>query len=180
MLPDDAKFCGECGSNQANVYAAVEAEIVDVVIEAPRRYDSPAADAREVRERLIGEKAEYYLEKFDSMETLRSFTSWNWCAFLFGISWMVYRKMYAFGIALWVLNNVLSLLGLGALSLIVWVGMGVVGNYLYMKDIDNRTEKAMNMQPEERELYIQKWSGTSWVGVAVMIAANMILNLMLA
>lgn len=175
---DSAKFCEECGNKFADVYApeVVEAEVVDVVIERPRRYDSPAADAREVRERLIGSKTEYYLPRFEKMENLNSFTSWNWPAFLVGCNWMLYRKMYVFGIVLWVVSQVINLMGVPLLNWIVWIGSGVLGNYLYMKDIDNRTEKAMNMQPDEREVFIQKNSGTSWTAVLIGCVLSVILT----
>ena len=180
LQDESAKFCEECGSSLAQivsvepevsyepVHAEAEPERVEVVIEPPRRYDSPAADAREVRERLIGTKTEFYLPKFETMETLNSFTSWNWASFIFGTAWMVYRKMYVFGAVLWLVSQVIGALGLWPLSLVMWVAYGVLGNYLYMKDIDNRTEKAMNMTPEQREAYIQKNSGTSWIGVIVL------------
>jgi len=182
---DSAKFCEECGNPLAELSAPViveaepefvEAEQVDVIIEPRRQYDSPAADAREVRERLVGTKTEYYLPRFEQMETLNSYTSWNWAAFLFSTAWMMYRKMYVFGIVVWLASNLVSLLGGGLLSLLLSVGVGVLGNYLYMKDIDNRTEKAMDLQPEQREMFIQKNSGTSWVGVIVLFVLSMVFS----
>lgn len=181
---DDANFCENCGSN-LNAAAAVtvneepeivEAEVVDVVIERPRGYDSPAADAREVRERLVGTKQEYYLPRFEKMETLNSFTDWNWAACLFGAAWMMYRRMYIFGLLMWIVANVVTALEVGLLNLAFWIGTGLLGNYLYMKDINNRTDKAMDMQPDERELYIQKNSGTSWVGVIVLFVIAMVIQ----
>lgn len=171
-VDDEDKFCEHCGNNLSAVdepvIIDVEPEAVDAEIIMPtKRYDSPAADAREVRERLIGTKSEYYLPRFEKMENLNSFTSWNWCAFLFGASWMLYRKMYALGAVLWLVNQIVVLLEIPYLSLLFGIGVGVVGNYLYMKDINNRTDKAMDMQPEERELFIQKNSGTSWIPVLI-------------
>lgn len=178
MLSQDAKFCGECGTVVAEPVVPVvveepvkvDAEIVDVEIIQPPRHDFEGigADAREVRERLVGTKTEYYLPKFETMETLNSATSWNWAAFFFSTAWMLYRKMYAFGIGLWLVSNVISLLGVPLLSLAVSIGVGVFGNYLYMKDINNRTDKAMNLQPEEREVFIQKNAGTTWVPVVLL------------
>lgn len=181
--PDDNdKFCQHCGADlredDVPVVVDVEPEIVDAeIIQPPKRCDSPAADAREVRERLIGTKTEYYLPRFEKMENLNSFTDWNWCAFLVSNAWMMYRKMYVYGAIAWALFFVMGLLEVPALlSLIVYIGTGVLGNYLYMKDINNRTEKAMNMQPEEREIFIQKNSGTSWVPVIIMCAVSIVLN----
>lgn len=179
---EHAKFCEHCGAKlnvaviaEADIVDAVEAEVVDVIIERPRPYESPAADAREVRERLVGENADYYLARFEKMENLNSFTSWNWCAFLFSGSWMMYRKMYVFGIVFWLMGEMVNWLELGILRWVLWIASGVLGNFLYMKDINSRTEKAMNMQPEEREVYIQKNSGTSWAAVLILLAASFVL-----
>ena len=84
---DAARFCQECGARLADL--PVEPEVVEVVIEPPRRYEGYGVDAREVRERLVGSKTEYYLPRFEKMEVLNSFASWNWCAFLFGTTWMM-------------------------------------------------------------------------------------------
>ena len=125
---DMDKFCQQCGSSLAAVVEDIP-EVVDAEIIAPsKRYHNPAADAREVRERLIGEKAEYYLPRFEKMENLNSFTGWNWCAFLFGGSWMVYRKMYVFGVLFWLAGELLvNLLGMGLMRWVLWIGSGVLG-----------------------------------------------------
>ena len=181
-VEDDDRFCEHCGNNLSSVDDPVVIDVEPEVVEAeiimpPKRYDSPAADAREVRERLIGSKTEYYLPRFEKMETLNSFTDWNWAAFFFGFWWMLYRKMYVFGAVALVVTELLSMLTIPGLGLLVSLAVGVVGNYLYMKDINNRTDKAMDMQPEERELYIQKNSGTGWAGVVVAFAVFLILGM---
>ena len=180
-VEDDDRFCEHCGNNLSSVDDPVVIDVEPEVVEAeiimpPKRYDSPAADAREVRERLIGSKTEYYLPRFEKMETLNSFTDWNWAAFFFGFWWMLYRKMYVFGAVALVVTELLSMLTIPGLGLLVSLAVGVVGNFLYMKDINNRTDKAMDLQPEEREVYIQKNSGTGWAGVVAAIAASVILN----
>ncbi|MBR4077016.1 MAG: DUF2628 domain-containing protein [Oscillospiraceae bacterium] len=182
-VEDDDRFCEHCGNNLSSeddpVVIDVEPEVVEAeIIMPPKRYDSPAADAREVRERLIGSKTEYYLPRFEKMETLNSITDWNWAAFFFGFWWMLYRKMYVFGAVALVVTELLSMLTIPGLGLLVSLAVGVVGNYLYMKDINNRTDKAMDMQPEERELYIQKNSGTGWAGVVVAFAVFLVLGML--
>ena len=184
-VEDNDKFCQHCGNNLSDIDEPVVIDVQPEIVEAeiiapPRRYDSPAADAREVRERLIGTKTEYYLPIFEKMENLNSFTSWNWPAFLVGYNWMLYRKMYAIGAVVWLFGVVVGLLEVPLLNLLVWLGMGVVGNYLYMKDINNRTEKALDMQPEEREVYIQKNSGTSWVPVLIAWGISLLIKMLFA
>ena len=182
-VEDDDRFCEHCGNNLSAVDDPVvieaEPEIVEAEIIMPsKRYDSPAADAREVRERLIGSKTEYYLPRFEKMETLNSITDWNWAAFFFGFWWMLYRKMYVFGAVALVVTELLSMLTIPGLGLLVSLAVGVVGNFLYMKDINNRTDKAMDLQPEEREMYIQKNSGTGWTGVVIAFAVFLILGML--
>lgn len=181
-VEDDDRFCEHCGNNLSSVDDPVVIDVEPEVVEAeiimpPKRYDSPAADAREVRERLIGSKTEYYLPRFEKMETLNSITDWNWAAFFFSFWWMLYRKMYVFGAVTLVVTELLSLLTIPGLGLLVSLAIGVVGNFLYMKDINNRTDKAMDMQPEEREMYIQKNSGTGWTGVVIAFAVFLILGM---
>lgn len=178
------KYCDNCGNalneNTADFGSSYAEENVDVLIIPPKRGGSnPGADSREVRERLIGKKAEYYLPRFEQMESFNSFISWNWCAFLFSYLWMLYRKMYAFGIGLMVLSSVLTLTGLGGVGILVMIACGLCGNFLYMKDINNRTEKAMNMQPEQREAYIEKCGGTSWRPVIIYYVVSFILGFIL-
>ena len=181
-VEDDDRFCEHCGNNLSSVDDPVVIDVEPEVVEAeiimpPKRYDSPAADAREVRERLIGSKTEYYLPRFEKMETLNSITDWNWAAFFFGFWWMLYRKMYVFGAVALVVTELLSLLTIPGLGLLVSLAVGVVGNFLYMKDINNRTDKAMDMQPEEREVFIQKNSGTGWTGVVVAFVVFLVLGM---
>ena len=181
-VEDDDRFCEHCGNNLSSVDDPVVIDVEPEVVEAeiimpPKRYDSPAADAREVRERLIGSKTEYYLPRFEKMETLNSITDWNWAAFFFGFWWMLYRKMYVFGAVALVVTELLSMLTIPGLGLLVSLAVGVVGNFLYMKDINNRTDKAMDLQPEEREVYIQKNSGTGWTGVVVAFVVFLILGM---
>ena len=90
---------------------------------------------------------------------------------------MLYRKMYVFGAVALAVTELLSLLTIPGLGLLVSLAVGVVGNFLYMKDINNRTDKAMDLQPEERELYIQKNSGTGWTGVVVAFVVFLVLGM---
>jgi len=171
------RFCVECGAMlEQERNSVIMAEEVEVIIEPPRKYDSPAADFYELRERLVGTKVEYYLPRFADLESQNKFVGWNWAAFIFGICWMMYRKMYVFGLACWLVSAVLSAMGASALSLLFSIAIGAVGNYLYMKDIDNRANKAMDMQPEQRDAFVEKNSGTSWAAVLVLCLLSGVLN----
>ena len=46
---------------------------------------------------FVGKNADYYISKWEEIADTK--ISWNWAAFLFGLLWFGYRKMYphAFG-----------------------------------------------------------------------------------
>ncbi|HMK64428.1 MAG TPA: DUF2628 domain-containing protein [Thermodesulfobacteriota bacterium] len=77
----------------------------------------------------IGKDADFYLKKFRSFRGREdSFAvTWNWPAFWLGFIWMLYRKMY-----LWALIAFLLVFTPMA-HLLVMIGWGVCGNYLYYR-----------------------------------------------
>jgi len=92
---------------------------------------------------FIGEKADYYLNKFRffwDKGTTSFAVTWNWSAFFLGFIWMLYRKMY-----LWAL--VAFLIALTPISFpLAMIGWGIIGNYLYFlharnKIIENRSRQ---------------------------------------
>ena len=44
----------------------------------------------------IQTNVETYLKKFNALEMKERKTGWNWCGFLFGPLWMLYRKLYGY------------------------------------------------------------------------------------
>jgi hypothetical protein len=80
----------------------------------------------------VGKDADWYLSKFRSFRVERedSFAvTWNWPAFWLGFIWMLYRKMY-----LWALIAFLLVFTPMA-HLLVMIGWGVCGNYLYYRQV---------------------------------------------
>ncbi len=53
---------------------------------------------------FVGLKATYYVPRFQRMARNNSSASWNWAAFIFGPFWLLYRKMYAFGVLVMLLD----------------------------------------------------------------------------
>ena len=88
--------------------------------------------------------------------------------------------MYAFCIAAMAASFFVGTVDSALLNLLLSIAFGVFGNYLYMRDIDKRTQKALDLQPEEREEYIQQYSGTSqkavWIVLAIWVIVNMIFS----
>ncbi len=129
---------------------------------------------------FIGKNADYYLPKFEVFERTGSAVSWNWAAFGFGIFWMVYRKMYLYAflamLLMFFLNVIEVSLRLSSLlsfflSLWLWIGFGMFGNYLYYLHVKKKVMEIMIQYPKEDEqiLILQKEGGTSWLAVFVFI-----------
>lgn len=80
-------------------------------------------------------KSHYYLINWIKFQTSSSNFSWNWSAFLLSSYWLLYRKMYSYGIG--VLGSILlaKLITRGTLSmaliLAIHLFIGLFGNKLY-------------------------------------------------
>lgn len=147
----------------------------------------------EKRTLYIQDNANHYLNKFGIIESTGNKISWNWCAFLFTSAWMIYRKMYKPAIFVIVIEYLLipviaSLfpgtfsLGLvstsigSALSLAVSILLGLFGNYIYMKYID----ELMDKEPLADSFnYQQKYGGVSWKLVIIFIIAGNAVSLVM-
>lgn len=95
---------------------------------------------------FIGPKSEYYIRKWESMDSLP--WSWNWPSFLFGAFWMAYRRMYvntfvlcAIGLFVGFIRSTSNDEGTTVLVILVnWsinIGLGLFGNYLYRRHAEN-------------------------------------------
>ncbi|WP_457622140.1 DUF2628 domain-containing protein [Persephonella sp.] len=98
---------------------------------------------------FIGKNSEYYIDKFKKFEEGKSI-SWNWSAFLFGVLWMFYRKMYVYGLialaVIFIINVFIAALGINqvistGISLWLWIGFGMFGNYIYYIFVKNKIKK---------------------------------------
>jgi hypothetical protein len=91
----------------------------------------------------IGPRAERYrprFERFIRTGTTRFEFSWNWPASLAGMWWYLYRKMYGWAVADFVLS---VLLGWTLFVPILWaVVRAVTGDYLYFRQADRRIREA--------------------------------------
>lgn len=145
----------------------------------------------EKRTLYIQDNAGHYLNKFGIMESTGSKISWNWCAFFFTSTWMIYRKMYKPAIFVmiveylaipflaalfsgsFILGTLTTSIG-SSLSLAVSILLGLFGNYIYMKHID----ELMDKEPFDDQFgYQQKYGGISWKLVVIFIVIGNILSL---
>ncbi len=125
----------------------------------------------------IGPRADYYLAQFRKFFLVPGgqFTfTWNWAAFAFGFWWFLYRKMYLWALAAFLLSNILGSIFFfhGPLGvLFIHLGYGVLGNYLYFRHVRSKVaEAAMNIPAREKLIaYLARTGGTNnwvvWLGL---------------
>ncbi len=108
-------------------------------------------------EALYSDSTAYYLSLFDLHYPRQTFPSWNWCSFLFGTAWMVYRGMYAYAAILSCLQVALGSAFLFLCShfsfqhppltalyqILVSVALGVYGNALYFRYSANKINRGV-------------------------------------
>ncbi len=125
--------------------------------------DEPSEDL------FIEKNTVYYRQKFYEMRTLNQKVSWNWSAFLCGVLWMLYRRMYGVAIAslcISLVGGLLNVLG-GVVSLALWICTGLFGNYLYMMTVQKRVTDLHQFDEPARSQYLGKYRGTSNSGVII-------------
>ncbi|MDR0433763.1 MAG: DUF2628 domain-containing protein [Gracilibacteraceae bacterium] len=120
---------------------------------------------------FIDKSQPYYMEKFDYFSRGNKL-SWNWCAFLFGVAWLAYRKMYKYTLIFVVLSIGLTAIipqEYTGLSLVVPVVTGLIGNYLYMLHAQTKMRTAAEFSDQiERINYIRRSGGVSWRAVVAV------------
>ena len=146
---------------------------------------------KEEAEAFIGNNAYFYMEKWREHggKTLKG---WNWAAFLIGIEWMAYRKMYveavlaflAVSAASIVLNLLLGLFGVSwgfgkALGDLFRLVLGILGNLLYRNKALRSVRKTGVLDEPSRLSYLKSKGGTSVIGVVGCVAIEVILVLLL-
>jgi len=89
---------------------------------------------------FIGKRHEYYIKKWAILKIRGGSISWNWAAFIFGIGWIAYRKMYAYAFVVVGLLCLETLCEMAfpipanisnGIAIGVWLSFGLYGNYWY-------------------------------------------------
>ncbi len=120
----------------------------------------------------VQKNADYYIAKWRLMSASGSKISWNWPAFLFTVNWLGYRKMYLYAF-IYIMLNIATLVPVFGLILwtVLWVGLGMYGNYLYaLKTYEDLTKLKMAYSDENmfKQMVVKK-GGTSIFGVILVI-----------
>ena len=94
----------------------------------------------------------------------------------------MYRKMYAYGGLFLAVSFILSQIGEfgSVLSLGVSVASGILGNYLYMNQVEKYAQQSKNMVEPIRTQFIAKNSGTNAGAMILsMVAYGILIGIML-
>lgn len=163
-LEENVSFCHNCGMSVAKGKSAY----TDSTVNAEFTGDDNAANYvdGDVCAFIGEEKQMYYTEKFAEMKKGNKKVTWNWCAFLFGPAWFIYRKMYLYGGLYWLLAAVI-LDSVAYLDLAASALAGVFGNYIYMTYLEKQAVAAKAMNEPAKTQFIEKNKGTSFAAVAI-------------
>ena len=145
-------FCTKCGNSLAKT------EVVDHI----SNNESYTQDELSL---FLEKNQSYYLEKFNLIEKTGDKKAWNWCSFLIGGYWMLYRKMYVQAIIYIIANLILGCIPFigWALSLALCVGLGIFGNSIYLDHIKKTFSEIGVADSNMRSTLINKKGGTNLV-----------------
>ena len=145
-------FCTKCGNSLAKT------EVVDHI----SNNESYTQDELSL---FLEKNQSYYLEKFNLIEKTGDKKAWNWCSFLIGGYWMLYRKMYVQAIIYIIANLILGCIPFigWALSLALCVGLGIFGNSIYLDHIKKTFSEIGFADSNMRSTLINKKGGTNLV-----------------
>lgn len=136
---------------------------------------------------FVSKNYQYYMHQWAKFENLDRKISWNWPAFFFGWSWMMYRKMYIPALVLfiieWVvlecsrfflvdfsLTNIL-LMGISVFVFYVIYSIctGLFGNYVYYLHASKKITTVLDSMGTDThkiiEHNVRKVGGTSWLAM---------------
>jgi hypothetical protein len=178
QLPAEAAFCGECG------------EAVHRSSPAQSFVQIPSIVSDETYRLFVGEKYEYYKEKWESARQKGNKISWNWPAFFLGPIWLVYRKMFIY---FWIFAGVVIAEALFEIAfdfsskifdkLVFWgvsILFGTLGNYWYrLHAIKKMQEIIMTNTPEQTKLELVRQGGTSMGAAIAVIGVEAVLLILM-
>ncbi|WP_075618271.1 DUF2628 domain-containing protein [Paenisporosarcina indica] len=179
-LDNEAKFCQVCG-NAISIKKEVNLskEEDSGVLSRSSDHQEPsllnstsASDEQLLRLFVGGKKQDYYLHKWSKKDY-----TWNWAAFIFGVFWLGYRKMFTpifimLGIFM-VIDLGMALLGIedtyqsNAIGIGVGCTLGILGNSLYRHHANKNIHKMKGyyQDPAQLQHNIKLKGNGSWTGV---------------
>ncbi len=146
-------------------------------------------EEREELRLFVGKNADYYIAKWEELGD-NSKISWNWAAFMFGLLWFAYRKMYPHAFGFIIFSLILQYIQvvmkthpvvIVVSNIIISVAIGMFGNYLYYQYAKTKIKQIKENIPDERlrTVEIVRNGGTSLataiaIGLMYLIASSII------
>lgn len=175
-------FCGSCGSSVTGQGNAVQTGGNTVRASVPPTQAAPAAPPivnvptpqpaavypngggfDPDLQIYIGPGAQRYMQIFTAMKASNCFYHWDLYSFIAAPYWMLYRKMYIYGIGLLALQLVLFFLGAVGYILIIllYVASGFFGSFLYLQNLEKNVQTGKLLPEPQKLMHIKKTSGVS-------------------
>ncbi|MGL5312474.1 MAG: DUF2628 domain-containing protein [Peptostreptococcaceae bacterium] len=186
-----SKFCMSCGNNLKGIEDNIKetTESIKTAINNSSTYknfvginpnstNKASWDNKDMVD-FIQKNPEYYIPKFEEMQTYQKSTSWNWASFFIFPLWLLYRKMYAYGFGLMVLSFILSYIP--AINVISFIAVpvlgGLFGNSLYLKYIEKKLGELSNLNEDARHRVIISSGGVNLALPIVMVIVTSLLSI---
>ena len=164
-----------------------------VVGTTPNIHASPGITAlshQEATRIFVDKNYEYFERKWEIASQSKKQLSWNWAAFVLGLGWMAYRKMYRYS---WIFIGVIGLeviaeLAFGLLAAVstglnlgIAISFGLKGNTWYQRQVEQSVQQTMATRtPEQARLELARKGGTNMGAAAGFIAALFVLVVLIA
>jgi len=168
-ISEEDRFCSKCGAQ----IEAMPQFVYNTYVSGP-----PVSEETKAMKEFIGNEAEFYIDKFETMTVLEKNTSWNWAAFFLTPLWCFYRKLYILGTVVALISMLTSFVE-GAntlLGLVVSIFIGATGNAFYKDHVDKHLAKTAELPYDERMKYYEKKGGTSYLAVFIGICGIFFLS----
>lgn len=145
-IQQDAKFCPNCGkenlsnngNNEISYFKGENSYNYSANMNNNFGYNSNRVSEEELRIFIGENNTNYYIEKWSLINKTNKSVSWNWASFFLGSLWLLYRKMYVWGVLMMVVSMAATLSGVPFSWLILGILTGMFGNKLYLEETRKR------------------------------------------
>lgn len=120
--------------------------------------------------KVVQKKCDYYIPKFEDIKESQEKESWNYAAFFFSFSWLVYRKMYTKGFIVLGIKILAMYIGKyeRLVSLVLSFMCGIYGNYLYFKHCEKKVNDAVGLDEGSKNKKLNRSGGVSIFGLFIV------------
>ena len=125
---------------------------------------------------FVGLKYEsYYQAQFEKITPKKQYAGFNIAAFLLGVVWLFYRKMYSYGfmaigliVAIGIVEILLGIESSGA-NIGLAVAFGMFGNTLYRHHVDQQIAKTRQLGSGSVNTELENRGGTNLIAGSILL-----------